>query len=564
MAMASSQGLLAKDWWAQGDTPVHNDSHVTYFVDGRMTMYEMCIHYLRARKYIYLANWGMTPKLELVRGRDHRAGPDGSPEQARLIEELRIHELTDEEINFWLTHDLSLLNVLGFAVSRGVEVRVLLWNTLEKFAPDFPQMVYQEITQIGGICFLDDSSEGIIHHPAESLHQKISIVDGVYAFVGGIDPLIEKQGDFDRWDTPVHLFASPLRQTPQGTSPHPWHDAHAMIEGPAAADVELNFRQRWNDVVQHKHLDEALLVPQHDYPQPVPPQKVTGLVQIARTIPQHTYHFGPHNGIQGIAQLYAKALRNAEQFIYLENQYFWLRAYTGIDISPLGIDSADMERNIRSIGDALRRGAFVSIVLPDHPNVGRAFTDAGLTRLQEEAPEAVANGHFHAFILGTMTSNQNEVHYRPTYVHAKVAIVDDLWATVGSGNLNNRGMRDDTEMNVATLDPVLARELRLMLWAEHLGLLSDQDLLDLAFYLGRRREVQQQQSHGAQAWQYVQETIGDPGVGFRMMFERAQENLQRYKAKQPLVGYLLPYLKAEEAVQQGLNFREEHGWVEEE
>jgi hypothetical protein len=46
------------------------------------------------------------------------------------------------------------------------------------------------------------------------------------------------------------------------------------------------------------------------------------------------------------------------------------------------------------------------------------------------------------------------------------------------------------------------------------------------------------------------------------MIDRAKDNLGRYKAKQPLVGHLLPYLTAEEAKQQGLNFHDEHGWVE--
>ena len=89
-------------------------------------------------------------------------------------------------------------------------------------------------------------------------------------------------------------------------------------------------------------------------------------------------------GIQGIAQLYAHALRNAQHFIYLENQYFWLHTYTGIDIPFLGSDSPDMEHNIRELGAAVQRGATVAIVLPDDPNVGRAFTDAGLTRLRCE------------------------------------------------------------------------------------------------------------------------------------------------------------------------------------
>jgi hypothetical protein len=47
------------------------------------------------------------------------------------------------------------------------------------------------------------------------------------------------------------------------------------------------------------------------------------------------------------------------------------------------------------------------------------------------------------------------------------------------------------------------------------------------------------------------------------MFERAQDNLRRYKAKLLLVGHLLPYLTAEEATQGGLPFREDHGWIEE-
>ncbi len=561
--MESPDDYMKKNWWAEGDTPVRNDSCVTYFVDGRMTMFWMCIHFLKARRYIYLANWGMTPGMELVRGTDHRAGPDGSPEQERLIEELRAYGLDEAAIDFWQAHDLSLQAVLGYAVNKGVEVKVLLWDSPPMFSHYDPPVAQEELSQVGVTCLLDDSSRGLLHHPAESLHQKISIVDGTHAFVGGVDPLIEKGGDYDRWDTPAHYFSSPLRTTHEHTSPHPWHDAHSLIEGPAAGDVELNFRQRWNDFVQRKHLDSSLLVPDHGYTQEkFQPPESTGLVQVVRTIPLHTYSFEPRS-VQGIAQIYAKALGNAEHLIYLENQYFWLRSYTGLDVAPFGLNNPEMEYNIQKIGEALRRGVLVAIILPDHPNVGRAFTDAGLTRLQEEAPEAVAQGQLHAFCLGTSIRREDGEHYRPVYVHAKVAIVDDVWATVGSGNLNNRGMRDDTEMNVATLDPRLAQGLRLLLWAEHLALLNEDDLFILARSLGHQHQSSEEQARAIQLWQYVQETLGDPRAGMQMMVERAWDNLAHYKARQPLVGYLLPYLKAEEARQQGLNFREAHGWLEE-
>lgn len=549
-----------KNWWAEGDTPVRNDSRVTYLVDGRAAMLAMCRHFLRARKYIYLANWGMTAGIELVRGTDHLSGSQGGPEQEALIDELRTEGLQEADIEFWHTHPLSLEAVLGYVVSKGVEVKILLWECPELFSHYHPQEAYEQLTKVGVTCILDDSARGIIHHPVESLHQKISIVDGTHAFVGGVDPLIEHGGEFDRWDTYAHPFSSPLRRTHEGTSPHPWHDAHSLIEGPAAADVELNFRQRWNDVVQRHQLDDSLLVPEHPL---APPLESTTLVQIARTIPQHTYNFTPQGGIQGIAQLYIHAFSNIQHFVYIENQYFWLRAFTGIDVSVMGFDSPDMERNIQELGEALRRGAAMAIILPDHPNAGRAFTDAGLARLREKVPEAVIEGRLQAFCLATSGQQEDGIHYRPIYVHAKVAIVDDRWATVGSGNLNNRGMRDDTEMNVATLDTELAQGLRLMLQSEHLGLIGDDELLVLSRLLGHQRQVQAEQEQALQVLHSVQETLGDPRVALDMMHEQAWENLRRYKAKQPLVGHLLPYLTAEEARQQGLNFREEHGWIEE-
>jgi phosphatidylserine/phosphatidylglycerophosphate/cardiolipin synthase-like enzyme len=55
-------------------------------------------------------------------------------------------------------------------------------------------------------------------------------------------------------------------------------------------------------------------------------------------------------------------------------------------------------------------------------------------------------------------------------VHAKIAIVDDRWLTLGSANFNEHSLFNDTEMNVVTHDPSLARRTRLRLWSEHLEL----------------------------------------------------------------------------------------------
>jgi phosphatidylserine/phosphatidylglycerophosphate/cardiolipin synthase-like enzyme len=85
----------------------------------------------------------------------------------------------------------------------------------------------------------------------------------------------------------------------------------------------------------------------------------------------------------------------------------------------------------------------------------------------------------------------------PIYVHAKVCVIDDVWVSVGSDNLNRRSWTHDSEIACAVIDARLddrtpadpaglgdgarrfARDLRLQLWAEHLGTSpANPDLLD--------------------------------------------------------------------------------------
>jgi phosphatidylserine/phosphatidylglycerophosphate/cardiolipin synthase-like enzyme len=78
-----------------------------------------------------------------------------------------------------------------------------------------------------------------------------------------------------------------------------------------------------------------------------------------------------------------------------------------------------------------------------------------------------ADGGAGRLLAATIRSRSGE-RDDPLYVHAKVGIVDDRWLTVGSANLNAHSLLNDTEMNVVTDDPELARATRLRLWSEHL------------------------------------------------------------------------------------------------
>ena len=103
------------------------------------------------------------------------------------------------------------------------------------------------------------------------------------------------------------------------------------------------------------------------------------------------------------------------------------------------------------------------LLLPAKPNSGADDTRGVLGELIEADADA---GRLLACTLYARSAHVAD----PIYVHAKIAIIDDDWLTLGSANLNEHSLFNDTEMNLVTHDPDLARQTRLRLWAEHLEL----------------------------------------------------------------------------------------------
>ena len=101
------------------------------------------------------------------------------------------------------------------------------------------------------------------------------------------------------------------------------------------------------------------------------------------------------------------------------------------------------------------------MVLPAKPNNGADTTRGQLGVL------AAADRGQGRFLASTISARSGRLT-GPLYVHAKIAIVDDAWLTVGSANLNEHSFFNDTEMNIVICDPQIARATRLRLWAEHL------------------------------------------------------------------------------------------------
>lgn len=261
-------------------------------------------------------------------------------------------------------------------------------------------------------------------HPFHCHHEKTIVIDGRVAFVGGID-LTNDGGD--RFDSSAHVARRRLG----------WHDVGTRLEGPVVADVDRHFALRWYELTNEK-IELA----------PVPEPAGEHTVQVIRTVAEDMYKALPH-GDFSILESYTRAFRSAQRLIYIENQFLWAPELVEI-----------LAQKLR---DPPRPDFRLVLVLPARPNNGKDSTNGQLGVL------AAADDGGQRLLAATLRS-LSEGRADPLYVHAKVAIVDDRWLTVGSANLNAHSLMNDTEMNVATNDPGLARDTRVRLWAEHLGL----------------------------------------------------------------------------------------------
>jgi phosphatidylserine/phosphatidylglycerophosphate/cardiolipin synthase-like enzyme len=373
------------DGWAGGDPPPRAGNELEVLVDGAEALPRIANAIAAARSHVWLAGWFFSPDFGL--------GRDGVPTLRELLAQ---------------TADRAEVRVLGWAGAP-----------LPFFHPDRGEMraVREELVRGTRVRVALDARE----RPLHCHHEKLVIVDGEIAFVGGID-LTSFSGD--RFDVHDH----PQRQAIG------WHDATSRLRGPAVADVADHFRLRWHEVTG-EHL-----------PATDPPSEGGQLeVQVVRTVPERIYDALPLGDFR-ILESYLRALRSAKRLVYLENQFLWSPEIVTVLVDKL--------RNPPSDGFRLL------LMLPANPKNGTEDTRGQLGVLAEADD---GQGRFLA-----CTIHQRGERGQPVYVHAKIGIVDDRWLTLGSANLNEHSLFNDTEMNVVVRDEALARETRLRLWAEHL------------------------------------------------------------------------------------------------
>ena len=316
----------------------------------------------------------------------------------------------------------AILRELLAETAARVPVRVLLWAGAP--LPFYPvsrrkvRRVREELCRGNEVVCALDSHE----RPLHCHHEKLVIVDDELAFVGGID-LTDFAGD--RLDSSGHPARGSLG----------WHDVATVLRGPAVGDVARHFVMRWGEVT-----GEHLPTPS------APAPSGQGQVQVVRTMPERVYRAVP-KGEFSILASYVGALRSAERLVYLENQFLWSPEIVSI-----------LKEKLRNPPDDRFR---VLLVLPAKPNSGADDTTGQLAVLADADAGADRMLACTLYAVGRGFAER-------VYVHAKVGVVDDRWLTVGSANLNEHSLFNDTEMNLVSHDPALARETRLRLWSEHL------------------------------------------------------------------------------------------------
>jgi phosphatidylserine/phosphatidylglycerophosphate/cardiolipin synthase-like enzyme len=355
---------------------------------------------------------------------------DGAQALPPLADELRKARSHVHLAGWFVTPDFALvrdpdrveLRTLLAELAERIPVRVLVWagSPLPLFHPDRKDVARALDTLTSGtrIEAVADPKE----RPLHCHHEKIAVIDDHVAFVGGID-LTTEAGD--RFDTNAHPARGELG----------WHDAACLLRGPVVTDVAAHFAQRWHDLTGDK------------LPEPSPSQHAGDVeVQVVRTVPQRIYKSVPGGDFR-ILESYVRALRSAQRLVYLENQFLW----SGEIVQIL------LDKILQPPSDDFR----LLLVLPANPNDGRDDTRGQLADLIE-----ADNGE--GRVLACTLRALGERGPCPIYVHAKIGIVDDRWLTLGSANLNEHSLFNDTEMNVVTCDAELARATRVRLWAEHL------------------------------------------------------------------------------------------------
>lgn len=229
-------------------------------------------------------------------------------------------------------------------------------------------------------------------------HRKILIVDGKVCFTGGVN-------------ISAVYTSGRSGQQPENKPAIPWRDTDVQIEGPVVAEFQKLFLETWQTQKGPKLSGRNYF----------PDLKAVGntLVQAVGSSPGET------NRLTYV--LYVSAITFSRNSLHLTNAYF-----------------VPDDETVNALRDAARRGVDVRIVLP-------GVIDSSLT---------LNAGRY--LYTGLLKSGVKLYRRRKVLLHAKTAVIDGVWSTVGSTNMDFWSFSTNDEVNAVILSKEFASEMEKM------------------------------------------------------------------------------------------------------
>ncbi|WP_245430590.1 phospholipase D-like domain-containing protein [Mesorhizobium sp. WSM3868] len=183
-------------------------------------------------------------------------------------------------------------------------------------------------------------------------------------------------------------------------NPNEWRDTHYQIEGPAVPGFQAAFAENWLETVGETLQGENFYLP----------PEAAGALRAQLILSSQP------NGSENMELMMLAAIAAAKDHLRIGMAYF-----VPDDIA------------LQQILDARKRGVAVDVIVPN------SLTDVPIVRK--------ASRYFWGKLL---EAGVRIYEFQPTMYHPKLLIVDDVWASFGSTNLDQRSLRlnDEATLNV--------------------------------------------------------------------------------------------------------------------
>jgi cardiolipin synthase len=231
--------------------------------------------------------------------------------------------------------------------------------------------------------------------PNQRDHRKLLVVDGKVAFTGGVNI------------SSTYANSSLFRSKARKSEDVGWRDTHVKIEGPAVAALQWEFLKNWDQQPLGDGGNSLYFPPL----QPVGPH----LIRVLASEP---------DGEPSNHQAYVLAITSAKTSIHITCAYF--------------IPDPEL---LMALTAAAQRGVDVKLVLPGVKESGLAFY-AGQSYFEDMLAAGI---HIHQL--------------QGSVLHAKTAVIDSIWSTIGSANMDSRSFVHNHELNIVVYDEVLGQAM---------------------------------------------------------------------------------------------------------